>query len=51
MKFICRNLEFYCKGYYVDVFGKNMQKLKAHIGNQLRGDKLGGTATESPFKE
>ncbi len=31
-----RNREFWCKGYYVDTTGKNTEKIKEYIKNQLR---------------
>ena len=41
LKFKYRNREFWCKGYYVDTVGKNTQKIKEYIENQLKEDKLG----------
>ena len=40
MKFKYRNREFWCRGYYVDTAGKNDIKIKEHIANQLKEDKL-----------
>ena len=41
MKFKYRSREFWCKGYYVDTAGKNAQKIKQYIQNQLKEDQLG----------
>ena len=55
LKFKYRNREFWCKGYYVDTVGKNTQKIKQYIENQLKEDKLGEQLRidypDSPFKE
>ena len=55
LKFKYRNREFWCKGYYVDTVGKNTQKIKEYIENQLKEDKLGEQLRidypDSPFKE
>lgn len=39
MKFAYRNREFWCRGYYVDTVGKNTEKIKEYIANQLKLDK------------
>ena len=39
MKFVYRNREFWCKGYYVDTVGKNGQAIKEYIVSQLKYDK------------
>ena len=36
-----RNREFWCRGYYVDTTGKNTERIKAYIRQQLEEDKLG----------
>ena len=55
LKYKYRNREFWCKGYYVDTVGKNTQKIKEYIENQLKEDKLGEQLRidypNSPFKE
>ena len=55
MKFKYRNREFWCRGYYVDTVGKNTEKIKEYIANQLKEDKLAEqmTITEliDPFKK
>ena len=55
LKFKYQNREFWCKGYYVDTVGKNTQKIKEYIENQLKEDKLGEQLRidypDSPFKE
>ena len=54
MKFKYRDRTFWCRGYYVDTVGKNTQKIKEYIANQLKEDKLTEqmTITEviDPFK-
>ena len=50
MKFRYRNRQFWCRGYYVDTVGKNAQKIKEYIQNQLEEDKLGDKLSIS-FKE
>ena len=40
-----RNREFWCRGYYVDTTGKNTQKIKEYIVNQLKEDQLNGQLT------
>ena len=39
MKFVYRNREFWCKGYYVDTVGKNKKTIKTYIAEQLKRDK------------
>ena len=54
MKFKYRDRTFWCRGYYVDTVGKNTQKIKEYIANQLKEDKVMEqmTITEviDPFK-
>lgn len=38
MKFVYRNLEFWCKGYYVDTARKNTKAIKEYIADQLKRD-------------
>lgn len=40
MKYKYRNREFWCRGYYVDTVGKNTEKIKEYIANQLKEDKI-----------
>jgi len=42
MKHKYRNREFWCRGYYVDTVGKNTEKIKEYIANQLKEDELNG---------
>ncbi|MBQ2114480.1 MAG: transposase, partial [Selenomonadales bacterium] len=53
IKFRYRNRQFWCRGYYVDTVGKNAQKIKEYIQNQLEEDKLGDKLSilfkEDPF--
>ena len=49
-KFRYRNRQFWCRGYYVDTVGKNAQKIKEYIQQQLEEDKL-GEQLAIPFKE
>ena len=55
MKYRYRNREFWCRGYYVDTVGKNTEKIKEYIANQLKEDKIAEqiTITEliDPFKQ
>ena len=44
-RFKYRNREFWCRGYYVDTTGKNTQKIKEYIANQLKEDQLNGQLT------
>ena len=54
MKYRYRDRTFWCRGYYVDTVGKNTEKIKEYIANQLKEDKLTEqmTITEiiDPFK-
>ena len=54
MKFKYRDRTFWCRGYYVDTVGKNTQKIKEYIANQLKEDKLTEqmtiTEVRDPFK-
>ena len=38
MKFVYRNREFWCKGYYVDTAGENTKAIKEYIAEQLKKD-------------
>ena len=38
-RFKYRNRSFWCRGYYVDIVGKNTKKIKEYIRNQLVEDK------------
>ena len=53
-KFKYRNREFWCSGYYVDTVGKNKNKIKEYIRNQLKEDEEMVQMTidfkEDPFK-
>lgn len=55
MKFKYRNREFWCRGYYVDTVGKNSEKIKEYIANQLKEDEMNEqiSITEyiDPFKK
>ena len=55
MEYKYGNRHFWCRGYYVDTVGKNTQKIKEYIENQLKEDKLGEQLRidypDSPFKE
>ena len=35
-----RSREFWCRGYYVDTVGKNTNKIKEYIANQLKEDQV-----------
>ena len=36
MKFKYRNRQFWCRGFYVDTVGKNTERIKEYIRNQLK---------------
>ena len=38
MKFKYRNRQFWCRGFYVDTVGKNTERIKEYIKNQLKED-------------
>ena len=38
MKFKYRNRQFWCRGFYVDTVGKNTERIKEYIKNQLMED-------------
>ena len=40
IKYQYRNREFWCKGYYVDTTGKNTEKIREYIQDQLKQDQL-----------
>ena len=44
-RFQYRNREFWCRGYYVDTTGKNTEKIREYIANQLKEDQLNGQLT------
>ena len=54
MKYKYRNREFWCRGYYVDTVGKNTERIKEYIANQLKEDKIAEqmsiTEAIDPFK-
>ena len=39
MKYKYRNIEFWCRVYYVDTVGKNKKAIQEYIANQLKEDK------------
>ena len=55
LKYKYRNREFWCRGYYVDTTGKNTEKIKEYIANQLKEDKIAEqiaiTEVIDPFKK
>ena len=54
MKCKYKNREFWCRGYYIDTVGKNTEKIKEYIANQLKEYKLAEqmsiTEIIDPFK-
>ena len=40
MKYKYRNRQFWCRGYYVDIVGKNEYAIKNYISNQLKEDMM-----------
>ena len=55
MKFKYRNRQFWCRGYYVDTVGKNTERIKEYIANQLKEDEINEqisiTEYVDPFKK
>ena len=55
LKFKYRNREFWCRGYYVDIVGKNKKAIQQYIANQLKEDKMMEQMTiyeiNDPFKK
>ena len=52
LKYKYRSREFWCRGYYVDTAGKNVNRIKEYIKNQLKEDEMGEQLTiggSSPF--
>ncbi len=49
MRYQYRNREFWCRGYYVDTVGKNTNKIKEYIQNQLKEDQLSHQMTFEDF--
>lgn len=52
LKYKYRSREFWCRGYYVDTAGKNANRIKEYIKNQLKEDEMGEQLTiggSSPF--
>ena len=47
LKYKYRNREFWCRGYYMDVAGKNAKKIEEYIRNQLKADQMGEQLTMS----
>lgn len=45
LKYMYRNREFWCRGYYVDTVGKNETRIAEYIRNQLKEDELGEQMT------
>jgi putative transposase len=52
LKYKYRNIEFWCKGYYVYTAGKNGKKIAEYIEKQLKEDEQTGILEfeNSPFK-
>ena len=40
LKYKYGNRHFWCRGYYVDTVGKNTEKIKEYIANQLEQDRM-----------
>lgn len=52
MKYKYRNRSFWCRGYYVDTAGKNVQAIEEYIKRQLEEDRMAGQLTlddSNPF--
>jgi putative transposase len=41
LKYKYKGREFWCRGYYVDTTGRNSEKIRQYINNQLKQDRLG----------
>lgn len=53
LKYKYRGRQFWCRGYYVDIAGKNDKIIKEYIAKQLKEDELGEQLTfdvSDPFK-
>ena len=40
LKYKYGNRSFWCRGYYVDIAGKNTKRIAEYIENQLKGDMI-----------
>ena len=49
LKYMYRNREFWCRGYYVDTVGTNAKKIEEYIRNQLEEDRMGEQLTMGNF--
>ena len=49
LKYKYRNLEFWCRGYYVDTAGKNAKKIQEYMQQQYEKDKAGEQLTMPNF--
>lgn len=49
LKYKYRNRKFWCRGYYVDMAGKNAKKIQEYIQKQLEEDKAGEQLTMGNF--
>ena len=53
LKYKYGNRSFWCRGYYVDTAGKNANRIKEYIQNQLKEDQMNDQMTlrefENPF--
>ena len=49
LRYKYRNREFWCRGYYVDIAGKNAKKIEEYIRHQLDEDKAGEQLTMGNF--
>ena len=49
MRYQYRNREFWCRGYYVDIVGKNTKNIKEYIANQLKEVQLSQQMTLEYF--
>lgn len=49
MKYKYRNRSFWCRGYYVDIVGKNTKAITEYIQRQLEEDRMAGQLTLDDF--
>jgi len=54
LKYKYKDREFWCRGYYVDIVGKDAKKIQEYIQKQLKEDQLGEQLKmeePSPFRK
>ena len=51
LKYKYGNRTFWCRGYYVSTVGKNEQKIKSYVQNQLKEDMVSDKIRLSEYKD